>query len=285
MSRADGAVVTAKRKTVYHVTAMGADAAGTVMATQEGSVFRWRYDTDAVEAVLPGRRMWGRVVVPPDASRVVMHSYQAVHVADLTAARPAYTESSQPEAFTAAQFAPDGRRLLLLTAQGEVRALHPDTLAAVVLRCDAFDGMTAGFGPPTEMAVAPDGSAVLLRRESYYPRRVAVRHVPLSAGKVVELRLPDWYRAETLAYSPDGRHAVTAELREGGWIGFWEVASGRSLGYVRAVPEDTVWNVGQIEFAPDGSAIAVSYNTSNQDHGATVAVWPWPDALGAAGAG
>ena len=284
VSRADGAVVTAKRKSVNHVAAMGADAAGTVIAMQEGSVFRWRHDTDAVETVLPGRRMWGRVAMPPDGSRVAMLSYQAAHVADLTAARPKYTELPAPEGFTAVQFAPDGRRLLSLTFQGEVRALHPDTLASAVIRRDVFDAMPSGYGPPTEMTVAPDGSAVLLRRESYYPRRVSVRHVPLPAGTIVELDIPDWHRATTLAYSPDGRHAVTAES-EGGWVGFWEVASGKSLGFVRAVLEDTAWRSGQIEFAPDGTAIAVSYNSGHHDHGSTVAVWPWPDALAAAGEG
>jgi hypothetical protein len=167
---------------------------------------------------------------------------------------------------------------------GEIRAVNPDTMASAVIRSDAFEGLTGAYGPPVEMAAAPDGSAVLLRRESYYPRRVAVRHVPLPTGKVVELRVPDWYQPTTLAYTPDGRCAVTTEA-EGGWVGFWEVATGKSLGFVRAVLEDLAWRGGEIEFAPDGSAIAVSYNTGHSDHGATVAVWPWPDVLRAAGEG
>jgi hypothetical protein len=122
---------------------------------------------------------------------------------------------------------------------------------------------------------------VLLRRESYYPRGLTVRHVPLPSGRVVELRLPDWHRPTALAYGADGRHAVTAEA-EGGWVGFWDVASGKSLGFVRAVLEDLTWRGGQIEFAPDGRAVAVSYNTAHSSHGSTVAVWPWPDALQAA---
>ena len=284
VNRADGTVVTAKRKSVNHVAAMGADAVGTVMVMPEGSVFRWRHDTDEVESVLPGQRMWGRVALAPDASRVAILSYQAAQVADLTAKRPKYTEFSAPEPFAAVQFTPDGHRLLSLTLQGEVRALHPDTLVSAPIRRDTFDGMPSGYGPPTEITVSPNGSAVLLRRESYYPRRVSVRHVPLSGEKIVELRLPDWHRATSLAYSPDGRHAVTAES-ESGWVGFWEVASGKSLGFVRAVLEDQAWRSGQIEFAPDGSAIAVSYNSGHRDHSSTIAVWPWPDTLTAAGEG
>jgi WD40 repeat protein len=227
--------------------------------------------------------MWGRVALTPDGSRVAMISYQFAFIADLTAARPRYVERPAPEGFSAIQFAPDGSRLLALTFHGEVRALNPNTLAAEVVRRDAFDGMPDGYGPPTEMAVSGTGSAVLLRRESYYPRRVSVRHVPLPTGKVVELHLPDWHRATTLAYSPDGRHAVTAES-ESGWVGFWDVASGKSLGFVRAVLEDLAWRSGQVEFAPDSSAVAVSYNTGHKEHGSTVAVWPWPEVLAAAGA-
>ncbi|QJW94861.1 WD40 repeat domain-containing protein [Frigoriglobus tundricola] len=284
VNRTDGAPVTAKRRSVNHLAALGTSASGTVMVMQEGSAFRWRADSDEVEPVLFGRRMWGRVALTPDGSRVAVISYQFAYIADLTTARPRYIERPAPEGVSAVQFTSDGSRLLALTFQGEVRALNPNSLAAEVVRRDAFDGMPAGYGPPTEMAVSGDGSAVLLRRESYYPRRVCVRHVPLPAGKVVELRLPDWHRATTLAYSPDGRHAVTAES-EGGWVGFWDLASGKSLGFVRAVLEDLAWRSGQVEFAPDGAAVAVSYNSAHKEHGSTVAVWPWPEVLAAAGEG
>jgi hypothetical protein len=74
---------------------------------------------------------------------------------------------------------------------------------------------------------------------------------------------------------------VTAEA-ESGWVGFWELPSGKSLGFVRAVLEEQSSRSGQITFSPDASTIAVLYNSVDYQHGATIAVWPWPDMLQAA---
>jgi hypothetical protein len=280
--RDDGAAVTSKRKSFTTVAAAARDAGGVVLVLQEGSVYRWRADRDEVEQVLAGRQMWGRVAVPPDGSRAVLVSYQQAFLTDLTAAQPKYVTVPATEMLTALQFAPDGARLLAATTAGDLCAVHPETMASTVLRPNVYDGPTPGHGPLSDLAVAPDGTGVLVRRESYYPRgRTAVRHVPLAGGPAVDLRIPDWHRPTAMAYSPDGRHAVTGEA-EGGWIGFWEVASGKSLGFVRAVLEDVAWRSGQIEFAPDGGALAVAYNTGHHSHGSTVAVWPWPDVLAAA---
>jgi hypothetical protein len=172
---------------------------------------------------------------------------------------------------------------LATTAAGELRAVDTATMATEVIHANLCDGPQTGPGAPPEFVLSRDGASMLVRRESYYPRRVSLRHVSLADGKGVDLRVPDWHRATTFAYSPDGKFAVTAES-EGGWVGFFDLASGKSLGFVRAVLEDTAWRSGQIEFAPDGSAVAVSYNTGQNDHGSTIAVWPWPDAMLAAGA-
>jgi hypothetical protein len=285
VSRTDGTAVIAKRKTAYTVVATGRNAAGITLVMHDGTAYRWRADRDEVERLLSGRRTWGRVAVPPDASRVVFISYQHAHLANLTADRPEYTTLDPPQDVMGVGFTADGQRILVTNQSGEIRALNPDTLTAEVIRNDGFVATGGSFGTPNEMAVSPDGAAILLRREAYYPRRrVSVRHVPLPAGKVVELRIPDWHRATALSYSADGRHAVTAEA-EGGWVGFWDVTNGKSLGFVRAVLEDLAWRSGQIEFAPDGAAIAVSYSTGRHDHGSTLAVWPWPDVLRAAGEG
>ena len=88
------------------------------MVMQEGSVFRWRADSDVVESVLSGRRMWGRVALTPDGSRVAMISYQSAHVADLTVARP---QQDLPETHVAAA--------LHEPAQGEERIPRPDRAA------------------------------------------------------------------------------------------------------------------------------------------------------------
>jgi hypothetical protein len=280
--RADGAAVTSKRKSFNPIAATGRDAAGVVLAQPEGSVYRWPADRDEVEHVLPSRQMWGRVAVPPDGSRVVLVGYQRAYLADLTADRPRYATVETAETFTAFQFAPDGARLLAVTAAGDICAIDPKTMAHAVLRRDVFRDLGTGHAAPSELAVSRDGTGVLVRLDWLYPRgRTTVHHVPLPAGRMVGLHIPDWHRPTALAYSPDGRHAITGEA-EGGWVGFWDVAGGEAVGFARAVLEDVAWRSGQIEFAPDGRTLAVSYSTGHHDHGSTVALWPWPDVLAAA---
>jgi hypothetical protein len=186
--------------------------------------------------------------------------------------------------YSSMQWTPDGSRLLVMTYTGELRYVNLETMASELIRADAFQGLASGYGPPMEAAMTRDGSAVLVRRDRYYPSGSTIRHVPLPTGKVVELRLPPGHRPAAVGYSPDGRYAVTIEA-ETGWVGFFEAASGKSLGFVRAVMEGVGWRTGQIEFSPDGRVLAVSYSTGNAQQGSTIAVWPWPDVLQAAGMG
>jgi hypothetical protein len=280
--RDDGSSVTSNRKTIRTVTAAGTGPLGVHLVTQEGTVYRWTDGADDIELLLRGRHAWGRTTLTPDGRRGALISYQEALTTDLTDPHPSWTRQPAPVGLYMVQYAPDGSRLLATTVVGELRALDPAMMESEVLRADAFDGQSAWSGAPPELAVAPDGSAVLLRREMAFPRRATLRHVPIPAGKVVELRVPTWHRATSMAYSPDGRFAVTAES-ESGWVGFFDTASGKSLGFVRAVMEDLGWRSGQIEFAPGGTAVAVPYNTlSNADSGTTVAVWPWPDVTAAA---
>ncbi|MCI0702819.1 MAG: WD40 repeat domain-containing protein [Planctomycetia bacterium] len=283
VSRADGTTTTSKRKTFNHIAAVATNESGTLLVLQEGTVLRWPVGGTDIEQVLAGRQqMWGQVaLVPNSGSHVAVLSYDQSYTADLTEAKPHYESHARTEVFTTVQYAPDGSRLLAATYTGELRAVNPDTMTSEVIRRDAFDGMPAHLGPALDLIVSPDGGAVLVRRESYYPRRVSVRHIPLPTGTVTELRLPDWHRPTSQAFTPDGRHAVTAEA-EGGWIGFWELPSGKSLGFVRAVLEEQSSRSGQIMFSPDASTIAVLYNSVDYLHGATIAVWPWPDMLQAA---
>lgn len=284
VSRDDGTATIAKRKSLNQIHATASSAAGTTLVTADGSVYRWLPAATDIERTLPNRQFWGRVAIAPEGSRVVLLDYQHAHLAELTAERPKYTRLAPAEGFAFLHFMPDGMRLVGVTNQGELRNIHSTTMRSEVIRRDVFEGLDYRSSPPSEMVVTRDGSAALIRREQYQPYRAMVRHVPLPEGKVVELRVPEWHRPTALAYSPDGRHAVTAEA-EGGWVGFWDVSNGKSLGFVRAVLEDVAWRSGQIEFSPDGGALAVSYNAGRHDHGSTVAVWPWPDTLQAASGG
>lgn len=281
VDRDTGAAVVGKRRGLAQFADVATDAGGLTILANGGSVYRWRDGEPDVENLIGGRGQWCRSSsISPDGTRAVLVSYRESWTADLTAAKPKWVHGPTPDTLFAFRYAPDGR-LLATSNGGAVCAVEPETMGFEVLRSDAYDG-TTWSGPAPGLVVAPDGAAVLLLRTSYARRGTSVRHVPLTGGKVVEMRVPDWHRASSLAYSPDGRFAVTAEA-ESGWVGFFEVASGKAVGFVRAVMEDTAWRSGHLEFAPDGTAVAVSYNGA-YDHGATVAVWPWPDAMLAAGA-
>ncbi len=282
VDRADGTAATGRRKIANQVSAMATDAGGTVIALHDGAVYRWRAGAADVEPVLHSRRVWGRVSLAPDGSRLTLLSYQQVYTADLTADRPQYTRHDALQGFNVLRYTPDGSRLLGTAFNGDIKAVDAARGTSATVRADAFTDLTAGFAPPSEFVLSPDGSVALVRRQSYSPFRAVIRHVPLAGGPTVDLRVPDWHQPTTLAYSPDGRHAVTAET-ESGWVGFWDVSDGKSLGFVRAVLEDQVWRGGQVEFSPDGRAVAVSYSTGHHEHGSTIAVWPWPEVMTAAG--
>lgn len=281
LDRWAGTEVRAKRRVVGHICGLAADDAGTTVLMYDGAALRWDHGTGETRAVLAPLNTWARGALAPDGSRAVLVGYELAATADLRAKRPEYRHRAPLEMFPALAFAPDGSRLYAAAQSGALVQLDPDALEPTVVRPAAFDGMPPTFVAPGELVVAPDGTAVLMRREQFQPRRSLVRHVPVAGGRTSDLRLPDWHRPTAMAYSRDGRHAVTVDS-EGGWVGFWEVDTGKSLGYVRAVLEDLAWRCGQVEFAPDGSAVAVSYNTGHHGHGSTVAVWPWPDVLRAA---
>jgi len=280
VSRADATATVTKRKTTSQILAVATNESGTILVLQEGTVYRWPVGGNDLERVVAARNAWGQVALTPNGSRVAVFAYQETYTADLTVATPRYTRHSLTEMFTAVQFVPDGSRILTTNFLGELRALNPDTLTSEVIRSDVFGAASGGYGPPSDMAIAPDGSALLLRRESYRGRS-QICYVPLPSGSVTELRVPEWHRPMSMTFSPDGRYAVTAEA-QGGWVGFWELPSGKSRGFVRAVLEDVAWRCGHIEFAPDSSALAVGYNSGYYGHGSTIAVWPWPDVLQAA---
>jgi hypothetical protein len=277
----DGSTTASRKKMYAAIASLASTPEGTTFVMNNAAVVRWRTDADEVESVIPGRQFWGRIALAPDASRVALLGYQQAHTADLTAARPKYATHQPPTGFYALHFGASGSQLFGLFQDGALYALDPETLQPAVIR-EAFPNPLTGYSPPTDMVVARDGSAALVRRDQYSPRRVLIRHVPLPAGDAVDLQVPQWHQPTTLAYSPDRRHAITAEAEQG-WVGFFEVASGKCLGFVRAVLEDVGWRNGQVEFAPDGTSLAVLYNNGGHENGATVAVWPWPDVLRAAG--
>ena len=168
-----------------------------------------------------------------------------------------------------------------MTHEGSLVAIDPRRWLSVV-RAEVFGGL-ARYGYVADLAIPPDNSAVAILRHLSNSHSLAVRLIPLAEdGPMLDFQLPEWHRPTSLEFAPDGQHLATLEA-EAGWAGFWRLPSGKSLGFVRAVPEDPAWRGGQITFSPDGRAIAVLYSGYHQERGSTVVVWPWPDVARAAG--
>lgn len=280
VSRADGAEVVG-RNSRGAIVAVAGTPDGYVIALADGAVDRWPGGAAALTRVVPRPRMYGRVLLAPDGRRAVVMSSFVGYTADLTAPRPQYAQVEGLRAFSVLQFAPSGERLLGIAATGELVSLDPATLAETVVRTDVFAGL-ARYAYAQDMAVAPDGEAVAVVREVYSPPSATVRVIPLSDRRPpYDLPLPAWHRPTALAFAPDGAHLATADT-QAGWVGFWKLPSGKSLGFVRAVPEDPGWRGGQLLFSPDGGAVAAVYSGFHQERGSTAAVWPWPDVAHAA---
>lgn len=282
VDRLDGSAVNGRTITGA-VVAVVALEDGFLFGYADGMVYRWD-GAGAPVRVAPKAPGWGRLVLSPDGARVVLLGPGGPHAADLTADKPQYV-SVPPDAlgqtFTVSRFGPSGSRLFAITPAGELVALDPEKLTATVLRPNLFDGLVR-YGFPHDLCVAPDGSAVAVVRETYYPAGHSVRIVPLADSPISDLPLPAWHRPNVAAFAPDGRHLVTADP-QAGWVGFWRLPANRCLGFVRAVPEDPGYRGGQLLFSPDGAALSVVYSGLHQDRGSTVVVWPWPEVAAAVG--
>jgi hypothetical protein len=281
VSRADGAEVIGK--SVGGALAAVADVpGGFLFGYLDGTVYRWAGDHSPAACVVKRPRFYGRLTLSTDGRRAVVLSSEVAFTADLTAAAPRYARVDGTRTYLWARFAPTGNRLLGVAPNGELAAIHPETLAAAVLRENIFAGLPR-YGHLHDLAVAPDGSAVAVVREPASASPHGVRVVPVDPTRPPrDLALPAWHRPTAAAFSADGEYLATAG-GENGWVGFWRLPAGTPVGFARAVPEEPNWRGGQVLFAPDGRSVAVLMVGFHQDRGSTVVVWPWPDVARAAG--
>src|SRR5262249_44644151 len=154
-------------------------ADGVTLATQDGGVYRWREGADEVDTLLSSRKTWGRVAMTPDGHRVALLSYQHAYTADLTQPRPKWTRQPVPQGLHVIHYAPDGSRLLATTVAGELRTVNPVTMTTEVLRADLSASHEVAGGSLPEFVPSCDGSSVLVRRETYFPRNLSLRHMLL----------------------------------------------------------------------------------------------------------
>ena len=287
VNRADGSAVLGKSIS-GPLVAHAARPDAVLLGTSGGTLYRWAESENTPVKWLTQPRQYGQLVLDPGGQRAVVLTGEAGYTADLTAPEPRYERADRTQHGSAFRFTPAGDRILGITQAQELVAIDPVTLEATVLRANLFAGLTR-YGSAREMAVAPDGSAVAVVRETYTASVAhAVRVVWVAGrdggqepGRTVDLPLPVWYRPHAAAFAPDGKHLATMDAQTG-WVGFWKLPTGKSLGFVRAVPEDPGWRGGQVLWSPDGRALAVLCLGLFQGRGSTVAVWPWPVVMSAA---
>jgi hypothetical protein len=258
------------------VTSVGV-AEGFILGTNGGAVYRWD-GADGLQPLL-GAQVNSRCVLSSDGHWAICTHHNTIAIADLTVKDPAYTAVDGRRVYNALHFAPTSDCLFALSMTNELLSIEPETLAEKELRDAVFAGLSP-YGYPRDLAIAPDKSAIVVVRENY-PSTTSVRVIPVNVKHpMFDLAIPSWHRPSGVAIAPDGKHIATAD-QQAGWVGFWRLPSGKSLGYVRAVPEAPSYRGGQISFSPDGRALAVSYLGAHQEHGSTVVVWPWPEVLNA----
>jgi WD40 repeat protein len=138
----------------------------------------------------------------------------------------------------AVAFSPDGRTLFT-GCTGETARLW-----------DATTGKLLVASPPQTMPVtdarfSPDGSAVLMRRES----SAAALWFTGESDRRIEFVAPDHSRATAIAFSPDGRTVLTADQDQVARL--FEAATGRLLGCLFRHPP----GVAALAFTPDGQVV------------------------------
>jgi serine/threonine protein kinase/WD40 repeat protein/Flp pilus assembly protein TadD len=150
--------------------------------------------------------------------------------------------------------APDGRRFVTLTRQGEVQLWDAAT-GRPVGSPGRVPPNPGGLSHPTPgtVAFAPDGASVVACGGAVAQRFDSATGAAVGAP----LSHPEWVHAA--AFSPDGRRVATA--CEDGAVRLWDAATGEPLGEPF---RDAATHPISLAFSPDGTALAVGTTRSYQ---------------------
>jgi WD40 repeat protein len=259
--------------------------AGFLFGYVDGRVVRWDGARPKPVSVLESPGTYGRPLIDPRGRWAALVTGNLLFIADLTAESPRYGQVPLERQYVVLRFDPRRERVLAVAHDGSLVALDPATRAQTMLRENIFAGL-APYPYPSDMSVSPDGSAVVVVRHFYNQQSNVVRVVPLRDDQpMFDLPVPRHHRPVAVAFAPDGKHLATFDPNEG-WVGFWRLPAVKSLGFARArleSPGSRYAQVGQLCFSPDGATLAVLYSDINQTRGASLALWPWPAILTAAG--
>jgi WD40 repeat protein len=232
---------------------------------------RWSLSAQETKSGIVG------VAFSPDGSRVMAGDagMSAVQVWDLGPTGGAEWANLPAPGSPAAEFMPDGRRVVTSSWKGRVEFLGEDAAGAVTV-WDLQSGRDLRtIGPPSDyfaiqsFAVSPDGSSIALGGDSNAKDvggASAARAWDISTGEEL-WRIGHDRTVNEVAFSPDGEYLATAD-----WEGVTKIVD-RSGRLVRELGRWGDFNFSDVSFSSDGHLVATA---EFDNRGAErVRTWDW----------
>jgi WD40 repeat protein/DNA-binding SARP family transcriptional activator len=264
---------------LVHSVAWSPDSSRLVTGSSDGTAKVWEIGSDGV------RERWSLsaqetrsgivgVAFSPDGTRVMAGdaSGSAVKVWDLGPTGDAEWANLPAPGYPAAEFMPDGRRVVTTSWKRRVDRLGARAVTIWDLQT-ARDMRT--IGPPTDyfnfesFAVSPDGSSIALGGNSdpeCCGGASAARAWDSSTGEEL-WRIGHDRTVNEVAFSPDGEHVATAD-----WEGVTKIVD-RSGRVVRKLDRSEDFNFSDVAFSWDGRLVATAeFNNRGRER---VEVWDW----------
>jgi WD40 repeat protein len=233
---------------------------------------RWSFSAQETKSGIVG------VAFSPDGTRVMAGdaSRSAVQVWDLGPTGDAEWANLPAPGYPAAEFMPDGRRVLTSSWEGRLDR----RAAGAVTIWDLQTGREfRTIGPATDyfnfesFAVSPDGSSIALGGNSERGEpggASAARAWDTSTGKEL-WRIGHDRTVNEVAFSPDGKYVATAD-----WEGTAKIVdrSGQVIRVLGGASEyEYDFNLSDVAFSSDGHLVATA--EFNNRGGERVRVWDW----------
>jgi WD40 repeat protein/DNA-binding SARP family transcriptional activator len=267
---------------LVHSVAWSPDSSQLVTGGSDGTARVWEISPKAVRerwslSALETKSGIVGVAFSPDGSRVMAGDagMSAVQVWDLEPKGDAEWANLPAPGSPAAEFMPDGRRVVTSSWKGRVDFLGVDTAGAVTIWDLPSGRDLRTLGPPTDyfafesFAVSPDGSSIALGGDSD-PKccggASAARAWDTSTGEEL-WRVGHDRTVNAVAFSPDGEYLATAD-----WEGVTKIVD-RSGRVVRELGRWGDFNFSDVAFSSDGRLVATAeFNNRGRER---VRVWDW----------